>query len=386
MGSDLNVTVGRSQLGLGVIAGVAAYVVGFLVSALPGVIANPRAYPPGDVVNETLNESEVSTGGGPPGAPDPQFPLTETIDPFNSAAGVFYNAHFVDILVGLRRRPSLSLGRNVLLDEVTNDTTPVGVFGGEEAELVLTGGPIPPILVFIVPVILLVLAGALINERSGETAPTPETAVASGSAVVLGYLPLAAIVASIVRFRDPRIVFGGIDLLGAVLIAGIAYPVVLGGVGGYVWSVVRGGHGEDPKASTSDPGDAPPSSREESPGDPGADGASTGTTAERVVMTDELAFEPETVTVAPGGAVRWENGTTITFTVTAYEETIPRGVEYFASGGFDSEETAREAYPEGGIASGESYEHVFEAPGTYEYFCVPQEGAGMTGTVEVREP
>jgi plastocyanin len=303
---------------------------------------------------------------------------------------VFYNAHFVDILVGFQQRPSFSVRRNVLLDEVTNDTTSLGLTSANDAEIILAGSPVPPVLFFLVPVVLLVLAGVLVNEGAGETAPTPETAVVSGSAVTLGYFPLVTVVASIVRFREPPVVFGGIDLLGATLIAGIVYPVVLGGLGGYVWFVARGGHGEDAESSTADSGTPIQNSRRGPPDDAdsaggrGTDEALAGTTT-AVAMTDGLAFEPETVTIDPGSAVRWENGTNLTFTVTAYEETVPRGVEYFASGGFDTEAAAREAYPEGGIASGESYEHVFETPGTYEYFCVPQEDAGMTGTVEVRE-
>ncbi|MFB6228888.1 MAG: plastocyanin/azurin family copper-binding protein [Halobacteriales archaeon] len=389
MADDLNVDIHRSQLRLGVLAGVAAYVVGFLAMFLPGSIANPRAYPPEEVVNETLTESEFNPSDG--GTVDvQQFPLTETIDPFNSAAGVFYNAHFVDILAGFQRRPALSRRRNVLLDEVTGDTLTVGVFGGEEAEIILAGQPVPPILFFLVPVVLLALGGILINELSGDTAPTPETAVTSGSAVVLGYLPLVTIVASIVRFREPRIIFGGIDFLGAVLVAGIIYPVVFGGLGGYVWFATRGPDDMNPETAT-ESGSTTRRSRERSTANGGAAGASgrggapRDPSVERVAMTDDLAFEPETVTIAPGDAVRWENEGSLTFTVTAYEETMPRGVEYFASGRFDSEEAAREAYPAGGIESGESYEHVFDTPGTYEFFCVPQENAGMTGTVEVRE-
>jgi plastocyanin len=390
MSSDFKLNVGRTQLGLGVVAGVAAYVVGFLVSFLPGPIANPRAYQPRDVVNATLNESEVDPGRqGAVGATDPEFPLTETIDSFNSAAGVFYNAHFVDIIAGLPGQPALSRRENVLLNEVTNDTVSTGMFGGGEIELLLVGVPVPPVVFFLVPAVLLALGGVLINERAGETASTPETAVVSGSAVVLGYLPLAAVVASIVRFRELRIISGGIDLLGAILIAGIVYPVALGGLGGYVWFVARGTSGEDVEASAADTGNATHHPRETPSGDAGpTDGRGSEETSARtttVAMTDELAFAPETVTVTPGGVVRWENGANITVTVTAYGETIPRSVGYFASGGFDSEDAAREAYPKGGIASGESYEHVFETPGTYEYFCVPQEGAGMTGTVEVRE-
>lgn len=381
MGPDLEVNVGRRRLGLSVVAGVAAYVVGFLVSVLSGPIANPRAYPPRDVLNGTLNESEVDLdpGGGVPGPTDPEFPVTETVDLFNSGAGVFYNAHLVDILVGPRRRPSLSQGRNVLLGEVTNDTTAVSLFGGPETELLLVGTPVPPVVLFTVPVVVLVLGGVLVNELAGETASTPETAVVSGSAVALGYLPPVVVVASAVRFREPRVVFGGIDLLGAILVAGIVYPVVFGGLGGYVRSVVRGGHGEN-VGSTPESGDTTGRAPAERDGD-----ADSAPATERVTMTDELAFVPETVAVDPGTTVRWNNEANLTFTVTAYDETVPPGVAYFASGGFDSEDTAREAYPEGGVAGGESYGHRFETPGTYEYFCVPQERAGMTGTIVVSD-
>lgn len=55
--------------------------------------------------------------------------------------------------------------------------------------------------------------------------------------------------------------------------------------------------------------------------------------------------------------------------VTAYGDEIPDDAAYFASGGFDSEDAARDAYPdEGNIPGGESYSHTFETAGTYEYF------------------
>jgi len=58
--------------------------------------------------------------------------------------------------------------------------------------------------------------------------------------------------------------------------------------------------------------------------------------------------------------------------VTAYEDEIPDGAAYFASGGFDAEQAANEAYPdEGSIPEGETYEHTFETTGTYEYYCIP---------------
>jgi plastocyanin len=72
--------------------------------------------------------------------------------------------------------------------------------------------------------------------------------------------------------------------------------------------------------------------------------------------------------------------------VTAYESGIPDEAAYFASGGYDSEEAAREAWTnlEGAITSGDTYEHTFEVPGTYHYFCIPHERGGMVGTVTVK--
>ncbi|RYJ08589.1 plastocyanin [Halogeometricum borinquense] len=122
--------------------------------------------------------------------------------------------------------------------------------------------------------------------------------------------------------------------------------------------------------------------------------AATGTAAAQegqqhtVEMTDGLVFEPDAITIAPGDTVVWENVGSIGHSVTAYEDDIPEGADYFASGGFDSEDAARSAYsagdPESGdIAGGESYEHTFETEGTFEYFCIPHETVGMVGSVTV---
>jgi plastocyanin len=105
-----------------------------------------------------------------------------------------------------------------------------------------------------------------------------------------------------------------------------------------------------------------------------------------VDMTDDLVFDPETVTVPPGTTVVWDNVGNVGHTVTAYEDEIPDEAEYFASGGFDSEEAARSGYPDqGNIPGGETYEHTFETEGSFGYFCIPHEGTGMVGTVEVAE-
>ena len=130
----------------------------------------------------------------------------------------------------------------------------------------------------------------------------------------------------------------------------------------------------------------------------GGDGTATGTpTGEggdgggggggftwTVDMTDENVFIPEDLQVRPGDTVSWVNVGTVGHTVTAYEDDIPEEAEFFASGGFDSEEAARNGYPDSGvIGGGESYEHTFTVEGTHEYFCIPHESIGMLGTIEV---
>jgi plastocyanin len=105
---------------------------------------------------------------------------------------------------------------------------------------------------------------------------------------------------------------------------------------------------------------------------------------QRVIdMTDSLVFDPDDATVAPGTTVVWENVGSIGHSVTAYEDEIPDDAEFFASGGFDAEQAARQAYPEGEVAGGETYEYTFEVEGTYGYFCIPHETAGMVAELTV---
>lgn len=104
-----------------------------------------------------------------------------------------------------------------------------------------------------------------------------------------------------------------------------------------------------------------------------------------VEMTDGLVFDPDDTTVAPGTTVVWENVGSVGHSVTAYETDLPEDAAYFASGGFESEQAARDAYPEGDIPGGERFEHTFEVEGTYDYFCVPHESAGMVASLTVQE-
>ncbi len=101
-------------------------------------------------------------------------------------------------------------------------------------------------------------------------------------------------------------------------------------------------------------------------------------------MTDDLVFDPDSTTIAPGTTVVWENVGTVGQTVTAYEDEIPDEAEYFTSGGFNNEQAARQGYPdEGNIPGGKTYEHTFDVEGTYGYFCIPHETAGMVAELTV---
>lgn len=121
----------------------------------------------------------------------------------------------------------------------------------------------------------------------------------------------------------------------------------------------------------------------------GDSGNGDGSGETTVDMTDDLLFEPESITVDVGTTVVWDNVGNTAHTVTAYEDEIPDDAAYFASGGYDSEDAAREGWTpgdeeSGDIPGGETYEHTFETPGTYEYFCIPHESS-MVGTIEVED-
>ena len=103
-----------------------------------------------------------------------------------------------------------------------------------------------------------------------------------------------------------------------------------------------------------------------------------------VFVTDGPSFEPETIEIDVGETVTWINVGSNHHTVTAYDDEIPDPDAYFASGGFDSEEEARANAQAGALAGGDTYEHAFDVPGEYRYFCIPHESL-QQGIVVVNE-
>lgn len=104
-------------------------------------------------------------------------------------------------------------------------------------------------------------------------------------------------------------------------------------------------------------------------------------------------FTPDEYQASVGDTVVWKNTGSELHTVTAYEHALPDGADFFASGGYETEQEARDAWNSefgGGMDARDTFEHTFEVPGVYSYFCIPHEMDGrdtawMLGLVEVTE-
>lgn len=98
------------------------------------------------------------------------------------------------------------------------------------------------------------------------------------------------------------------------------------------------------------------------------------------------AFIPERFEITVGDTVVWGNNGSRRHTVTAFDKSLPEGAEYFATGDFNSNAEARDAWFDrggGAIVPGEVFEHTFSVPGNYGYYCIPHEYGGMFGLVVV---
>lgn len=112
-------------------------------------------------------------------------------------------------------------------------------------------------------------------------------------------------------------------------------------------------------------------------------GCAPGGPARGDVAMQDHDFVPDRLTIQAGQMVTWVNDSTQMHTVTAYQDSLPAGAAYFASGDLPSERAARDELSAGLIGPGESFSVTFDVPGTYRYFCIPHEAQGMTGTVVV---
>lgn len=88
-----------------------------------------------------------------------------------------------------------------------------------------------------------------------------------------------------------------------------------------------------------------------------------------VVAMGNTYFDPVGLYVEPGTSVRFEIEAG-SHSATAYQNRIPSEATPFDSG----------TMAEGG------FEHTFETPGTYDYYCIPHKSMGMVGRIVVGEP
>lgn len=176
--------------------GLGAYLLGYVVSyvALSGSIEDRLA---------GFNFVTSVFGGDP-------------INTWQAVGWLFYNAHFVRTRVE-------------------------GGIGGPQSEnFIAASDEATSVLLYLVPILLLLAAGFLLARYTGGEASTdtstdePVDGATVGVAVVLGYFPLAVIGAFLFSYQ------GSIapDMVTAVLLAGLVYPLVFGATGGALGTII----------------------------------------------------------------------------------------------------------------------------------------------------
>ncbi|KAL9260895.1 Plastocyanin, chloroplastic-like protein [Drosera capensis] len=87
-----------------------------------------------------------------------------------------------------------------------------------------------------------------------------------------------------------------------------------------------------------------------------------------------LAFVPSDFSVAAGEKIEFYNNAGFPHNVRFDEDAVPAGVD------IEKISMPEEDYLNG---PGEQYSVTLTKPGTYEFYCAPHQGAGMTGKVTV---
>ena len=124
---------------------------------------------------------------------------------------VFYNAHFVDVVLDI---PILG----------SQTTAYIGGDNGFTTAL------------YLVPVVLLVVAGALGARQQAAT--DPASGGLAGLTLLPGYL-LLTVVGGLLFEITVGGATGGPDLTAAIILAGVIYPAACAGIGGIGWAVLE---------------------------------------------------------------------------------------------------------------------------------------------------
>lgn len=184
-----NVRADRPPVVVGAIAGVIAWLLGYVFTFL---IAGPE-------VQDSTAQRFIEAVQGEPST-------------YEMVGWVFYNAHFVD---------TVFVGIPLVGDQTTNA---IGSEGGVS------------MLLYLIPVGLLLAAGLAVGRFSGSESPTD--GAFAGLTVVPGYLVL-----TLLGLFVFEVTIGGATgrpaQLEAVVIAGILYPVILAAAGGVLAAVTQ---------------------------------------------------------------------------------------------------------------------------------------------------
>ena len=98
-----------------------------------------------------------------------------------------------------------------------------------------------------------------------------------------------------------------------------------------------------------------------------------------VKMSDKAPYyAPEKVTIKTGETVEWVNNGDTIHSVSTEAANAQNAKDV-------SMPTGAKAFDSGFLAPGSKYDYTFTVPGTYHYFCLPHEGAGMVGTIIVKK-
>lgn len=109
----------------------------------------------------------------------------------------------------------------------------------------------------------------------------------------------------------------------------------------------------------------------------GGNGNGNGTGEIVEVEMGQAQFVPSRVVITEGQTVRWTNTTGVSQTVTA-DSILARSPDYVQL------PEGAEEFDSGVIEPGGIYQRTFTVPGTYKYFSIPFQEAGMRGTIVVQ--
>lgn len=194
---DSNSIADSVSIGGGLIGGVLAYVLGYGVIALSKSDAIDSVSGLFGVLSQFGGEFDYPAG-------------------WKLAGWVFYRAHNVDVLIDVSG---------------SNSPNPVA----------LTESVFWEPWFFAVPVVALALLGAAV--AFATAARSAVAGAVAGGSVVLGYV-LAVAAGVVVTGWSTSVLSveasAGPNLVVAILLAGIAYPLVIGGIGGAIVGMIRG--------------------------------------------------------------------------------------------------------------------------------------------------